>query len=134
MLVKAGDRSAVCHHGPVNVAWPERREDVISALRVLAAEPPTLDGADVDTRFPDLTNAVHWLVDDTAWDSEDPVSSVGTILRNSVEAGAIRAVVAAVVGVSGRQGAAAADAAWFGDSYWSEIRRLAAEALTCLAL
>lgn len=117
----------------MNVAWPERREDVISALRVLAAERPALDGAGRDTHFPDLTNAVHWLVDDTSWDSEDPVTSVGTILRNGVEAGAIRAVVAAVVGVSDRQSAVAADAAWFGDDDWSEVRRLAAEALACLA-
>ncbi|WP_417281634.1 SCO4402 family protein [Amycolatopsis plumensis] len=93
----------------MNVAWPERREDVISALGVVSAEPPTLDGAGRDTRFPDITNAVHWLVDDTSWDSEDPAASIGTILRNSVEAGAIRAVVAAVVGVSDRQGAAATD-------------------------
>ena len=118
----------------MDVAWSERREDVISALGVLAAERPTLDGAGRDTRFPDLTNAVHWLVDDTAWDSEDPVTSVGTILRNSVEADAIRSVVAAVVAVSDRQGAAAADAAWFGDGDWREVRRLAAEALACLAL
>ncbi len=125
--------SPACHHGPVNVAWPERREDVISALVVLAAERPALDGAGRDTRFPDLTNAVHWLVDDTPWDLVDPVTSVGTILCNGDEADVIRAVVAAVVAVSDRQGAVASDAAWFGDRGWCEVRRLAAEALTCLA-
>ena len=123
----------VCHHGPVNVAWPERREDVVAALRVLAAEPPALAGVDRDPRFPDLTNAVHWLVDDTAWDSADPVASVGTILRDGAEAEVVRAVVVAVVAVSDRQGAAASDAAWFGDRGWCEVRQLAAEALTCLA-
>ena len=119
--------------GSVDVAWPERREDVIAALRVLAVAQPALDGASRDTRFPDLTNAVHWLVDDTPWDLVDPVTSVGTILRNGDEADAIRAVVAAVVAVSDCQGTAASDAAWFADSSWCEVRRLAAEALTCLA-
>ncbi|MCR6488706.1 hypothetical protein M8542_38345 [Amycolatopsis sp. OK19-0408] len=104
---------------------------MVSALGVLAAERPALDGR--DTGFPDLTNAVHWLVDDTSWDSQDPATSVGTILRNAAEAEVIRALVAAVVAVSDRQGAEASDAAWFGDSGWHDVRRLAAEALTCLA-
>ncbi|MEV6443013.1 hypothetical protein [Amycolatopsis sp. NPDC051716] len=117
----------------MDVAWPERREDVVAALRVLAAEAPALGVVGRDPRFPDLTNAVHWLVDDTSWDSEDPVASVGTILRDGAEAEVIRAVVAAVVLVSDRQGAAASDAAWFGDRGWCEVRRLAAEALSCLA-
>ncbi|WET81619.1 hypothetical protein P3102_10580 [Amycolatopsis sp. QT-25] len=117
----------------MDVAWPERREDVIAALGVLAAERPALNGAGPDTRFPDLTSAVHWLVDDTPWDLVDPVTSVGTILRNGDEADVIRAVVTAVVAVSDCQGAAASDVAWFADSGWCEVRRLAAEALTCLA-
>ncbi|UMP03554.1 SCO4402 family protein [Amycolatopsis sp. EV170708-02-1] len=116
----------------MDVAWPERREDVLAALRVLAAEPPVLDGAGRDTRWPDLTNAVHWLVDDTPWDLVDPVKSIGTILRDSREGDAIREVVAAVVTVSERQGPMSSDAAWFGDRGWSDVRRLATEALTCL--
>ncbi|MEU8418388.1 hypothetical protein AB0C24_36800 [Amycolatopsis japonica] len=116
----------------MDVEWPGRREDVLSALRVLAAEPPVLDGAGRDTRWPDLTNAVHWLVDDTPWDMVDPATSIGTILRDGHEGDAIREVVAAVVAVSDRQGPQSSDAAWFGDSGWSEVRRLAAQALTCL--
>ncbi|MEU3770415.1 hypothetical protein AB0E55_35590 [Amycolatopsis keratiniphila] len=116
----------------MDVAWPGRREDVLNALRVLAAEPPVLDGVGRDDRLPDLTNAVHWLVDDTPWDLVDPATSIGTILRDSHESDVIREVVAAVVAVSDRQGAASSDAAWFGDSGWSDVRRLATTALTCL--
>ncbi|WP_051972567.1 SCO4402 family protein [Amycolatopsis japonica] len=116
----------------MDVEWPERREDVLAALRVLAAEPPVLDGAGRDTRWPDLANAVHWLVDDTPWDVVDPATSIGTILRDGHEGDAIREVVAAVVAVSDRQGPTSSDAAWFGDSGWSEVRRLATQALTCL--
>lgn len=97
----------VCDHGPVDVAWSDRREDVLSALRVLAAEPPVLDNESRDTRRPDLTNAVHWLIDDTSWDLQDPVTSIGTILRNGHEADAVREVVA----VSERQGTTISDAA-----------------------
>ncbi|KFU77260.1 hypothetical protein SAMN04489729_0575 [Amycolatopsis lurida] len=117
----------------MDVAWPERREDVLNALRVLSAAPPALDDAGGDTRWPDLTNAVHWLADDTSWDLVDPVTSIGTILRDSQESDVIREVVAAVVAVSDRQGSLSSDAAWFGDSGWSEVRRLATKALTCLA-
>jgi hypothetical protein len=91
----------------VDVAWSDRREDVLSALRVLAAEPPVLDNESRDTRRPDLTNAVHWLIDDTSWDLQDPVTSIGTILRNGHEADAVREVVA----VSERQGTTISDAA-----------------------
>lgn len=117
----------------MDVAWPGRREDVLNALKVLAAEPPVLDGAGRDSRWPDLTNAVHWLVDDTPWDLVDPVTSIGTILRDGQESDVIRDVVAAVVAVSERQGSMSSDAAWFSDSGWSEVRRLATKALTCLA-
>jgi hypothetical protein len=120
-------------YAPVDVAWPGRREDVLSALRVLAAEPLSLDGGSWDTRWPDLTNAVHWLVDDTVWNSEDPITSVGTILRNGHEADVVREVVAAVIAVSDCQGVTASDAAWFRDSGWCEVRRLATVALTCMA-
>ncbi|MFD8494900.1 hypothetical protein [Amycolatopsis sp. NPDC059657] len=117
----------------MDIAWPGQREDVLVALEVLAAEPPVLDDAGRDTRWPDLTNAIHWFVDDTGWDQQDPATSIGTILRNEHEADLVRDVVAAVVAVSDRQGATSSDAAWFADGGWCEVRRLATDALTFLA-
>jgi hypothetical protein len=105
---------------------------VENARETLAAPPPSLADDGSDSRWPDVTNAVHWLVDDTWWDAQDPGTSIGTILRNEREAAAIRPVVAALVGVSERQGATATDAQWFGDIGWSELRRLAGEALEVL--
>ncbi|WP_427886938.1 SCO4402 family protein [Kribbella sp. GL6] len=99
----------------MDVQWPARRRDVIEALDVLASEPPTTDGAGHDPRWPDVTNAVHWLVDDTFWDIHDPADSIGTILRDQREAVVVRRVVAAVVAVSERQGATSTDARWFAD-------------------
>lgn len=116
----------------MNVAWPGRREDVLDALRLLAAEPPELDGTGRDARWPNLTDAVHWLVDDTAWDFHDPRESIGTILRNDREVDAVGAVVTAVCAVSDRQGPTAPDASWYGDRDWPDVRRLAADALASL--
>lgn len=112
---------------------PYRRQDVLNALGLLAGDVPELDDAGRERRWPDLTEAVHWLVDDTWWDEDDPVESIGTILRDEAEADAVRAVVTAVVAVSGRQGAAAVDAAWYGDPAWPDVRRLAADALAKMA-
>ncbi|HET7489286.1 MAG TPA: hypothetical protein VFJ85_15245 [Acidimicrobiales bacterium] len=116
----------------VDVAWPDRREDVAIALDVLAGEPPSLLRNGRDPRKPDVTDAVHWLVDDTGWDSRSPAESVGLILRDDAEAGAIAKVVAAIVEVSRRQGATAPDAAWFADEAWPRVRASAAHAVTLL--
>ncbi len=113
----------------VSVTWPDRRADVISGLDTLASAPPVLQAGQSDPRWPDLTNAVHWVVDDTWWDSHDPADSVGLILRDDIEAAAVRAVVTLVVRVSERQGALAADALWFADPDWSAVRQLALTAL-----
>jgi hypothetical protein len=117
----------------MGVAYPGRRQDVVTALGLLAAEVPELDGAGWDsTRWPDLTAAVHWLVDDTAWDVHDPAGSIGVILHDEGEADAVRAVVNAVIAVSDRQGAAAPDASWYGDQTWPDVRQLAENALASL--
>lgn len=112
----------------MDVEWPDRREDVLNALDTFAAEPPRLSDDELDPRWPDLKNAVHWLVDDTWWDHNDPRESVGTLLRSEAEAVAIEAVVAAVVEVSERQTPAAPAARWFGDPAWPRVRTLAAQA------
>ncbi len=96
-----------------------------NGLDTLASTPPVLQANQRDPRWPDLTNAVHWVVDDTGWDHHDPADSVGLILRDEIEATALRAVVELVVRVSDRQGAAATDALWFADPDWPAVRRLA---------
>ena len=78
----------------MDVEWPDRRADVLAALDCLASAPPELSGDEADPRWADLTNAVHWLVDDTWWDQRDPRADIGLILANESEADATRAVVA----------------------------------------
>jgi hypothetical protein len=109
----------------VEVEWPDRRTDVLNALELMSAGPPLLASDDSDNRWPNLTNAVHWLVDDTTWDINDPSESVGLILLNEHEADAVRETVSAVVEVGERQGSEASDGAWFGDPEWGRVRSLA---------
>lgn len=117
----------------LSVAWPDRRGDVLNALDVLASEPPTLDARGQDPRWPDLSNAVHWLVDDTFWDhGEGARESIGTILRDENEADVVQLAVAAVMRVAKRQGPTSRDAAWFADEGWPEVRRAARAAAAVL--
>ena len=102
---------------------------MISGLDALASAPPIPQAGQSDPRWPDLTNAVHWVLDDTSWDSQDPADSVGLILRDEGEAAAVRAVVTRIVRVSERHGALAPDALWFADPDWSAVRQVALAAL-----
>jgi hypothetical protein len=111
--------------------WSQRL-DVLEALDFLSTSVPPLGADGRDHRWPNLTEAVHWLIDDTGWDTRDPAEDVGRILQSGTEADAIRDVVAAVMGVHDRQGAEATDAAWYGDPAWTEVRRLASIAAEVL--
>src|SRR4051794_29501147 len=105
----------------MGVEWPDRRGDVVAALCALESE-PVLSDEGFDQRWPDITNAVHWLVDDTGWDSRPPEESIGELLRHGEEAKAVRKVVDLVVAVSQRVGATASDAAWCSDAPWPSLQ------------
>lgn len=116
----------------MEVEWPWRHQALVEAAELLAAEPPRLVGDQGDPRVPDLTWAVHELVDDTWWDHRDPSESIGLILRGEHEAASVRELVALVVQVSDRQGADAADGRWFSDPLWPEVMSAATRMLTTL--
>ena len=103
----------------MGVEQPDRREDVLNALDILASPNPSAE-------WPTLTEAVHWLVDDTFWDVRDPEEDIGALLVDEHEAEAIRSVVRAVVAVSERQGPTASDRAWLNDFSWPVVSELAA--------
>jgi len=113
------------------VKWPDRRGDVLNGLDTLAEEPPRLAGDEPDPRWPDVTNAIHWVLDDTWWDQRDPREDIGDLLRDEREAEAVERVVRAIVTVAGRQ-AGRSDAHWFGDPDWPRVRDLAAHAAVML--
>ncbi|MFD1046221.1 hypothetical protein ACFQ1S_11955 [Kibdelosporangium lantanae] len=78
------------------VGWSGRRDDIVEALDALATITP-----DSPPRWPDFTNAIHWLVDDTSWDRYqelgderfNPAAYVGPLLRDDHEVDVITAVL-----------------------------------------
>ncbi|NUU16941.1 hypothetical protein HP550_06715 [Cellulomonas humilata] len=116
----------------MKLEFPDRREDVLAALECLAGEPPHLSGTDVDPRWPDVRNAIHWLIDDTWWDTTDPSESIGGTLCDEREAAAVSRVVEAVLAVARRRQPDDVDSLWFGDTSWPLVRTSAGEALDVL--
>lgn len=116
----------------MTVQWQGRRGDVVNALETLAAPSPTLAPGENDSRSPALTDAVHWLVDDTLWDTQDPAQSVGLILEDEAEAESVRAVLKPLLAVLERQGPGAADSAYFHDVGWQAVQDCASSALRAL--
>lgn len=110
----------------MGVEWQDRRQDVLNALDILSTMPGVLQ--DGSARWPTMTDAVHWLVDDTFWDIRDPAEDIGALLVDEHEADAIRGVVGAVASVAERQGPTAPDQAWFDDPGWPALRKLARRA------
>lgn len=116
----------------MTVEWPDRRGDVLTGLDVFASPLPTLTADGRDPRWPDLTNAVRWVVDDTDWDHRSAMESIGTLLVNEAEAVAVGQVVALVLEIGERQGAVSGDAAWFRDPDWPTLRQAASLAAAVL--
>lgn len=117
-------------HG-MSVEWPDQRRDVVNGLDIMAAD-RVLDAEGEDRRWPDLTDAVHWVVDDTFWDSRDRAESIGTILVDREEAQAVADVAETVVIISNRAGAEAADATWCADPAWPHLQKAARKAAALL--
>jgi hypothetical protein len=111
---------------------PDRREDVLNALECLAADPPRLSGSEVDPRWPNVTDAIHWLIDDTSWDGTDPSESIGWTLHDEREASAVRHVVEAVLAVARRRRPQDVDRLWFDDAGWPLVCNEAGKALDVL--
>ncbi|WP_157695291.1 SCO4402 family protein [Nakamurella panacisegetis] len=102
------------------VAWTGRRLDVIAALDRLA----TINHANVSD-WPDLTNAVHWLIDDTWWDHHPPEEEIGLILRDQTEAASISLVVEAVLVVLGDVPVGSPDRDCLDHPRWDDVASLA---------
>ena len=102
---------------------PGRRGDLIVALDVLA----TLSPARVE-QWPGLTEAVHWLVDDTAWDEYDVAGSIGWSLRDEQEVVVIRAVLAPLLVVLDDLGPTEPDSAYLVHPRWPDVRTAAGSA------
>ncbi|MGW9193042.1 SCO4402 family protein [Micromonospora chersina] len=107
----------------MTIAWPDRRADIITALAVLATLRPH-----APTPWPGLTEAVHWLIDDTFWDQHSPARDIGTILGSVKEADAITATLEPLSAILHELGPTAADDDYLTHPRWHEVTRAAADA------
>ena len=115
----------------MSVEWTQRG-DVKEALILLSSGVPDLTPEGWDPRWPNLTEAIHWLIDDTGWERRDPSEDVPRVLHTEEEASALAVLVRSVMKVHDRHGPTAPDAAWYGDSEWTRVQQLAATALALL--
>lgn len=116
-------RGVVHVHGS-DVQAPQR-EDVIEGLKVLANPAPA------EEPWPDLTAAIHWVVDDTFWYQHDPADDIGHTLRDALEAAGLRELVARLVEVCSTL-SEAPDDAYFAHPRWALVQDLARECLSIL--
>ena len=105
------------------VMWPDRRADIINAVHILALLRP-----DTPAGWPGLTEAVHWLIDDTFWDQRDPRSDVGSILSSADEARAVSSVVSSLLTVLDASGPTRADDDYLNHPHWHQVTRTATHA------
>ncbi|MFD0202931.1 MULTISPECIES: SCO4402 family protein [Saccharothrix] len=100
-----------------DVRYPGLRGDVTDALKLFAE----LDREAVEQRVGDLTNAVHWLVDDTFWDMRDASEDIGYRLRDHQEVAAIKAVLDPLLVVLDELGPVAPDVDYLDHRRWPEV-------------
>jgi hypothetical protein len=115
----------------VAVEWANRRVDVIEGLRHLAAE-PVVDADGNDPRWPDLRNAIHWVVDDTFWDQHHPREDIGLLVEDEEEAQLAHELVAALDRMEEMRPGPRSDQAWFEDPAWPDVRRCAEALLSTM--
>lgn len=89
-----------------------------------------MDANGRDPRWPDLRNAVHWVVDDTAWDHHDPAEDIGYLLESEGEADLARQLVDAFLGLEAVR--PRSDQGYFEDPAWPEVRRRASALLAVM--
>jgi hypothetical protein len=121
------------HPGKQRVRWPEQREDVIEALRALGDR----DYQDQHWRsgkgLPDLTAAVHWLIDDTFIDQHGARALIPHLFLDHREADLVQMVVDALLPVLDDLGPTAPDNAYLDHPEWINVLNSAGVAYLALS-
>jgi hypothetical protein len=102
---------------------PGLRAGLVEALDALMMLTPQTVG-----RWPGLTEAVHWLVDDTWWDQRDVAESIGWMVRDEQEVAVIRAVLDPLLAVLDDLGPLEPDSEYLRHRRWPDVRDAAANA------
>ncbi|MFI7452203.1 hypothetical protein ACIBQX_32230 [Nonomuraea sp. NPDC049714] len=121
------------HPGKLRLKWPERREDVLEALRALGDR----DYQDQHWRsgkgWPDLTSAVHWLIDDTFIDQHGARALIPHLFLDQREADLVQVVADALLLVLDDLGPTAPDNAYLDHRGWTNVLNSAGAAYLALS-
>jgi hypothetical protein len=116
------------------VAWSGWREDVKNALQRLSDRNLQDRYWHSGVRVPgDLTDAVHWLIDDTWWDHRPAHESIPLVLRDKAEADSVQRTVTALLRVLEDLGPVARTHDYLGHHEWHEVLTTARAAYLLLA-
>ncbi|WP_420540754.1 SCO4402 family protein [Nonomuraea roseoviolacea] len=115
------------------VQWPQRREDVLEALRALGDHEYQTHQWRSGQGWPDLTAAVHWLVDDTFMDETGARAMIPYLFCDEEEADLVQIVVDALVHVLDDLGPTAPDSAYLDHPGWIDVLDSACAAYLALA-
>ncbi|WP_182907205.1 SCO4402 family protein [Microbispora sp. H13382] len=115
------------------VQWPERRGDVLNALQALADREYQEQHWRSGHGWPDLTAAVHWLIDDTFIDQAGARSLIPQLFRDEQEADHVQLVVNALLRVLDDLGPTAPDHAYLDHPAWITVLHAADAALQGLS-
>jgi hypothetical protein len=116
----------------VKVAWEGQRADVIEALRALSDDNLRQSWSRGESIAPSLTDAVHWLVDDTWLDTRPASSLIPEVFVDHAEAGAIDRAVKALLVVLDGHGPLAEDREYLEHSNWPNVVEASRAALAVL--
>ncbi|MEV4111949.1 hypothetical protein [Nonomuraea sp. NPDC049695] len=121
------------HPDKQQVHWPERRQDVLEALRALGDR----DYQDQHWRsgkgLPDLTAAVHWLIDDSFIDQHGARALIPHLFIDQREADLVQMVVDAVLRLLDDLGPTAPDNAYLDHPEWINVLNSAGIAYLALS-
>ncbi|MGN9837475.1 SCO4402 family protein [Nonomuraea sp. H19] len=121
------------HPGKQRVQWPERRKDVLEALRALGDRAYQDQHWRFGKGWPDLTAAVHWLIDDTFIDQHGARALIPHLFLDQREADLVQTVVDALLRVLDDLGPAAPDNAYLDHPGWINVLYSAEAAHTALS-
>ncbi len=111
------------------VQWPGPRGDLVNALQLLCDTDLHDRWRAGEKTWPDFTEAVHWLIDDTWLDHGPALERIPELLANQDEAMAIDQAASALIGLLDDLGPHTPDSAYLVHPGWPEVVRTACAAL-----
>jgi len=125
----------IFRHPPMvsEVSLSSSRAALIDALDLLSDRTLHSKWRSGEQTWPGLTEAVHWLIDDTWLDKRPAASLVPEVLTDSAEAAAVEAAVSSLLVVLDDLGSTCPDGQYLEHGGWPTVIETSASALALLS-